>query len=150
MEGGIRQGGEGGGRLPLIEVAGRQHLGQHALERRLRAIFEVAYFTPQSVNRIEPTLAAEADHPIIAPVLRRVTAARLSFLTELYADLGLDPDTARQRALYSYSAFLGWLQLRRTAPDLAPETTHEGRRANPFLDDLARMLTSGAPGPTPP
>jgi AcrR family transcriptional regulator len=110
---------------------------------RLRAIFATAYFTQQSANRIEPALAAEADHPIIAPVLRRVTAARLSFLTELFADLGLDPDTARQRALYSYSAFLGWLQLRRTMPDLAPETAHEGRQAHRFLDDLAKTLTTG-------
>ncbi|MBO2453437.1 TetR/AcrR family transcriptional regulator [Actinomadura barringtoniae] len=116
---------------------------------RLRAIFEIALFTQQSPNRIEPALATEADHPVIAPVLRRVTTARLSFLTELFTDLGLDPDTARQRALYAYSAFLGWLQLRRTMPDLAPETTHEGRLANAFVDNLTQALTAGARDTTP-
>ncbi|WP_433469888.1 TetR/AcrR family transcriptional regulator [Spirillospora sp. CA-128828] len=113
---------------------------------RLRAILGIAYFTPESGNRVEPALATDADHPIIAPVLRRVTAARLRFLTELFTDLGLDPATARQRALYSYSAFLGWLQLRYTMPDLVPEARYEGPQAGPFLDDLVRMLAIGAPG----
>ena len=113
---------------------------------RLRAIFELAYFTPESANRVEPALAADADHPIVAPVLWRVTAARLHFLTALFADLGLDPATARQRALYSYGAFLGWLQLRRTMPGLAPETTHSGPQSQPYLDDLVKMLTIDAPG----
>jgi AcrR family transcriptional regulator len=116
---------------------------------RLRAILEGAYFTTESANRIEPALAADADHPIVAPVLRRVTATRLRFLIELFTDLGLDPATARQRALYSYSAFLGWLQLRRTMSDLVPEATYEGPQAGPFLDDLVRMLAIGAPGAAP-
>ena len=114
---------------------------------RLRAIFELAYFTPDSVNRVEPALAANAEHPIVAPVLRRVTDARLHFLTTLFTDLGLDPTIARQRALYSYSAFLGWLHLRRTMPGLAPETTYSGPQSQPYLDDLARILALDAPGP---
>jgi AcrR family transcriptional regulator len=113
-------------------------------QERLRAILELAYFTPGSANRVEPALAADAGHPIVAPALRRVTVARLRFLTELYTDLGLDPATARHRALVSYAAFIGWLQLRRTMPDLVPETTYEGTQARPLLDDLERMLAIGA------
>lgn len=116
---------------------------------RLRAILQGAYFTTESANRIEPALAADAGHPIVAPVLRRVTTARLGFLIELFTDLGLDPATARQRALYSYSAFLGWLQLRHTMSDLVPEATYEGSQAGPFLDDLVRMLAIDAPGTAP-
>lgn len=111
---------------------------------RLHAILELAYFTPGSANRVEPALAADAGHPLIAPALRRVTAARLRFLTELYTDLGLDPAAARRRALLSYAAFIGWLQLRRTMPDLVPETTYEGTQAKPLLDDLETVLAIGA------
>lgn len=112
---------------------------------RLRAILEIAFFTPEARNRVEPALAADSEHPIVAPFLRRVTTARLGFLTRIYTELGLDPATARRRALVSYSAFLGWIQLRRTMPDLVPEATYAGAPAGPFLADLETVLSLGAP-----
>lgn len=116
---------------------------------RLRAIFEIAFFTPEAGTRVEPALAADCEHPIVAPFLRRVTMARLGFLKRIYTELGFDPATARQRALVAYSSFLGWNQLRRTMPDVVPETTYEGPRAEPFLADLEAVMTRGPVRPEP-
>jgi AcrR family transcriptional regulator len=116
---------------------------------RFAEIFRIAFFGSRDRNRVEPALAADADHPVVAPVLRRATAARIAFLTDLSADLGLDQAEARQRALITYSTFVGWLQLRRSLPDVVPETTDETSAAEPFreylngmfLPDAARRLT---------
>lgn len=107
---------------------------------RFDEIFRIAFFGSRARNRVEPALAADAGHPIVSPVLRRVTAARIAFLTDLYAELGLDPAQARQRALITYSTFVGWLQLRRSLPDVVPETTEETTAAEPFRAYLTRMF----------
>ena len=107
---------------------------------RFDEIFRIAFFGPRSRNRVEPALAADADHPIVAPVLRRATAARIAFLTDLYVDLGLDPAQARRRALITYSTFVGWLQLRRSLPDVVPESTDESGSAEPFRAYLTGMF----------
>lgn len=107
---------------------------------RFDEIFRIAFFGPREGNRVEPALAADAGHPIVAPVLRRATAARIAFLTDLYVDLGLDPAQARRRALVTYSAFVGWLQLRRSLPDVVPEIMDETSSAEPFRAYLTRMF----------
>jgi len=47
-----------------------------------------------SVGRVELALQASASHPLVAPVLSRVTQRRLAFLTRLYTELGLSPARA--------------------------------------------------------
>jgi AcrR family transcriptional regulator len=109
-------------------------------EERFDEIFRIAFFGPRERNRVEPALAADAGHPIVAPVLRRATAARIAFLTDLYVDLGLAPAQARRRALITYSTFVGWLQLRRSLPDVVPEITDETSSAEAFRVYLTRMF----------
>lgn len=65
-------------------------------------------------------LLAAANHPIVAPVLERVTERRLSYLAAAFRELGMDPGGAENRALLAYSSYLGFLQLQRQnqAPDV--------------------------------
>ena len=61
-------------------------------------------------------LAAHADHPLIRPALEQVARRRMDDMTQAYRDLGLDPDTARQRAQLAFSAYLGFMTLLRHLP----------------------------------
>ncbi len=65
-------------------------------------------------------LCVAANHPIVAPVLERVTQRRLTHLGAAFRELGMAPADAENRALLAYSSYLGFLQLQRQkqAPDV--------------------------------
>jgi AcrR family transcriptional regulator len=67
-------------------------------------------------------LLASADHPLVAPTLMRVTAARLDYLTRLYGQMGQPKAAARRRALLTYSTYLGHIQLTHSTPDVLPRS----------------------------
>ena len=69
--------------------------------------------------RVELALQPTATHPLVAPVLARVTRRRLDYLTDVFAGLGFDRDTARERSVLAYTAYLGHAQLTAVA-DGAP------------------------------
>ena len=54
-------------------------------------------------------------------MLARVTRRRLDYLTDLFTSLGFDPDTARERSVLAYTAYLGHAQLTHATPGLAPD-----------------------------
>ncbi|MFJ5552313.1 TetR/AcrR family transcriptional regulator [Streptomyces sp. NPDC093225] len=110
---------------------------------RARALFAEALGS-EEIAGLEPALAAQTAHPAVADVVTRVTRARLGFLEEVFSDLGFGPADARHRALAGYAAYLGWLELRRTAPDLAPEARLGGPGAQAALDHLVGMVLSPA------
>lgn len=89
---------------------------------RLRALLTVALGgTPRRVGgTVELALQPSADHPLVAPVLRRVTRRRLDYLAAQFRALGFTPDEARQRSTLAYTAYLGHAQLAHATPDLAP------------------------------
>jgi AcrR family transcriptional regulator len=60
-------------------------------------------------------LAAASD-PRVAPVLERVTIARLATLERLFGEAGLEPAEARRRARLGYALYVGLIDLRRAAP----------------------------------
>jgi AcrR family transcriptional regulator len=107
-------------------------------ERLRRLIVTAVALDP--VAGLEPSLTAQADHPALAPVLRRVTRARLDFLTRCYRDLGAAPALARRRAVVAYAAYLGWLDLRQIAGDEVPETASDGRVARVAVQQLLDQL----------
>jgi AcrR family transcriptional regulator len=72
---------------------------------------------------IDAALLADAADPLVAPVLRRVTVARLGYTTRLFTLLGLGRAEARQRALLAYAAYVGHFALQRAAPALLPRRT---------------------------
>ncbi|MER7466939.1 TetR/AcrR family transcriptional regulator [Streptomyces sp. NPDC097981] len=114
---------------------------------RARMLFAVALGT-EEIAGLEPALVAHTAHPAVAEVVARVTRTRLDFLTEIFGGLGFGPQEARHRALSGYAAYLGWLELRRTASDTAPEALPEGPGAQAALDHLIGMIL--APPPAPP
>jgi len=90
-------------------------------------------------DRVGPALLASAAHPAVAPVLERVTAARLGLITVVFRRLGFTEAQARRRALLAYSSYLGHGQLAHSTPGVLP-ATRAGRRA--YLDDAIRALTT--------
>lgn len=62
----------------------------------------------------DAALLASASHPLVGPVVARATAARIRYLTETYAELGLGRPEARRRALLTSSAYLGLYALIRS------------------------------------
>ncbi|MEV8098907.1 TetR/AcrR family transcriptional regulator [Kitasatospora sp. NPDC085879] len=94
----------------------------------------------EKIAGLEPALVAQTAHPAVAAVVTRVTRARLAFLAEIFSDLGLGPQDARHRALAAYAAYLGWLELRRTAPEPAPEAQPDDTGAPAALDHLVDMI----------
>ncbi|MEU6071580.1 MULTISPECIES: TetR/AcrR family transcriptional regulator [Streptomyces] len=111
---------------------------------RLRALFTTA-LTEDPFTGLEPAIVAHSDHPAVAPVLRRVTRERLDFLTELYTRLGLDPEAARCQSITAYAAYLGWLELRRSAADIVPEVGASGGEAENGLAHLIAQLSDPSP-----
>ena len=111
---------------------------------RLRSLIRLAFKSAvQDVapaqggaGRVELALQASASHPLVAPALARVTTRRLDFLTALFTELGLSRARARDRALLTYTAFLGHAQLAHATPGLLPK----GRAFRAHIDQIVETL----------
>lgn len=106
---------------------------------RLRALFAEA-FGDEGVVGLEPALLANADHPAVAPVLARVTERRIGLLGELYEGLGLPSEDARRCAIEAYATYLGWMELRRAAPQVVPEVAGVDEAGREALDHMVERL----------
>jgi AcrR family transcriptional regulator len=77
---------------------------------RLRELFKrVSREMPSHV--IYAALMQSLDHPLVQPVMARVSQRRLDVLTLAYRQAGLDRQQAQHRARLAYSAYTGFLQL---------------------------------------
>ena len=99
---------------------------------RLRKLLAVAIGGHDSV---ELALQPNADHPLVAPVLARVTERRLAYLTALFTEIGFPPAEARHRSRLAYAAYLGHAQLRHATPALA-------ENGSAYVDAAIATLTS--------
>jgi len=104
---------------------------------RLRRLLAIV-FRDAEEDRIEHAVHAAGAHPQVAPVLARVTQARLGFLETIFRDLGLTPARGRDRARITYAAYLGHLQLRAIDPDGGPSA----RAVQRYADELLAVLTA--------
>lgn len=77
---------------------------------RLRELFRRVSREMQS-HVIYSALLRALDHPVVQPVMSRVSQRRIDFLTVAYRQLGLDRVTASYRARLAYAAYAGFLQL---------------------------------------
>ncbi len=84
--------------------------------KRLVSLARLAYERAARGSDAQAGVLAAAGDPRVAPVLKRVTATRLAFLTRLYTDLGLTPEAARRHARLAYTVYLGIADLRRAEP----------------------------------
>jgi AcrR family transcriptional regulator len=83
---------------------------------RLRAVM-IAALTDRFGGLRDAALLSSATDPLIKPVVARVTARRLRYLTDTYAQMGLTRARARRRALLSYTAYLGLFEYLRVRLD---------------------------------
>jgi AcrR family transcriptional regulator len=83
-------------------------------ETRLRRLFDLV-FRDGTAGRVDLALLADADDPLVAPVLARVTRQRLDYLVHTISSLGHARQEAQHRALLSYTSYLGLLVTQRAA-----------------------------------
>jgi AcrR family transcriptional regulator len=121
-------------------IDGLESGGAPATER-LRQLF-TRVFAPQARTDADLALLADADHPLVASALADVTEQRLGYITALFRELGFPPARARRRAMLAYSAYLGQLQLLRSAPDLLPKP---GPARTALADDILATLLADRP-----
>jgi AcrR family transcriptional regulator len=112
------------------------------LRRLLRVAMGESHGRPGAA--VELALQPTASHPLVAPVLARVTRRRLGYLSALFLELGFPDDEARQRSVLAYTAYLGHTQLAHATPDLAPSGP---AYAEVVVAALLARVTSGSPRP---
>lgn len=77
---------------------------------RMRALFKmVAHEYPSHV--VYSAVHKAADHPVVQPIIERVSKRRLDYLTASYRQVGLGREDAQYRARLTYAAYIGFLQL---------------------------------------
>lgn len=77
---------------------------------RLRALFLVVAHEARS-HIIYSELLKALDHPIVKPVIERVSGRRLDYLTASFRQAGMNRTDAQHRARLAYAAYVGFLQL---------------------------------------
>ena len=77
---------------------------------RLRALFVVVAHEARS-HIIYSELLKALDHPIVKPVIERVSGRRLDYLTASFRQAGMNRTDAQHRARLAYAAYVGFLQL---------------------------------------
>jgi AcrR family transcriptional regulator len=88
-------------------------------------------------DRIEVALLATADHPLVAPVMRRVTERRVSYVASLFEELGVPPAEARRRSLLAVSVYLGHVQFAHAAPGTLPSDPDEWQL---HIEEMSEIL----------
>ena len=75
------------------------------------------------LHRIYAALLQGLDHPLVKPMMTRVSRRRMDLLEVAFRQAGLDQDMARHRARLTYAAYVGFLQLNLTLE--LPHLSHE-------------------------
>jgi AcrR family transcriptional regulator len=100
---------------------------------RLLWLFRVVFSDTAGVG-IDVALLADAEDPAVAGALGRVAAKRIRYIEAQFKLLG--SKTSSDRAVLTYTAFVGLAQLRRTTPALAPQ----GRGSSRYLTNITQWL----------
>jgi AcrR family transcriptional regulator len=91
-----------------------------------------------ALGGVELALQATARHPLVAPVLARVTRRRLAYLAGLFTELGFPPAEASRRGLLAYTAYLGHAQLVHATSELLPA----GEALDAYIEGVISTLLS--------
>ncbi len=78
--------------------------------KRLRELFRLTSREMRS-HKIYAALLRASDHPVVAPVMDRVSQERMLYLARVFEQAGMDSIAANHRARLAYSAYIGLLQL---------------------------------------
>ena len=74
--------------------------------KRLRELFRLTSREMRS-HKIYAALLKAADHPVVAPVMDRVSHERMAYLARVFQQAGMDHEAAEHRARLAYSAYVG-------------------------------------------
>lgn len=77
---------------------------------RLRELFQLVAHEPRT-HIIYSELLKALDHPVVKPVLSRVSLRRMEYLTASFRQAGMPRQEAQNRARLAYAAYVGFLQL---------------------------------------
>lgn len=99
-----------------------------------------AGFVGRLGGAIDAALLADAAHPLVGPVLRRVARKRLDYTSDAFAAMGLSRRAADERALLAYAAYLGHCALQRAAPGVLPR----GTAAASYVEHVVATLVTDA------
>ncbi|MDX1549634.1 TetR/AcrR family transcriptional regulator [Novilysobacter spongiicola] len=77
---------------------------------RLRALFDLVAHEYKS-HVVYSELLKALDHPVVQPVIGRVSQRRFDYLTASFRQAGLPRTEAQHRARLAYAAYVGFLQL---------------------------------------
>ena len=77
---------------------------------RLRELFRRTGHEAKS-HVIYSALLRALDHPMVHPVIARMSQQRTDFLARAYREIGMSDDVAAYRARLAYAAYVGFLQL---------------------------------------
>ncbi|WP_285665000.1 TetR/AcrR family transcriptional regulator [Actinorhabdospora filicis] len=114
-------------------------------EAKLRKLFTTVIAFGLS-HRIELSLLGSRDHPAVGPVLQRVAERRVTYVRELFEEVGFTPEEAHHRATLGVSIYLGHTQLAHTARAALPENVDAL-----ITSAIDALLTAPTPAPpTPP
>jgi AcrR family transcriptional regulator len=105
---------------------------------RLRQLFHLVAHEVKS-HVIYAELLKALDHPVVQPVMQRVSERRLDYLTASFRQAGLARVEAQQRARLTYAAYLGFLQLSLQLHQ--PRLNHEEFEA--YVDHVMATLIPG-------
>jgi AcrR family transcriptional regulator len=108
--------------------------------QRLRTVISAA-LTDRAGGERDAALAAAARHPLVRPVVERVTARRLKYMTEAFAELGLPKQQARRRATLLYLGYLGLYEYQRTGIGAALDERGLRAYADELLDALVPTVS---------
>ena len=102
---------------------------------RLRELFHRVRREVQS-HRIYAALLQASDHPLVQPVIERISRRRLALLTDAYREAGFAARDAAHRARLAYTAYSGFLQLNQRHG--MPRMDHEEYEA--YVDHVITTL----------
>ncbi|MBZ0222416.1 MAG: TetR/AcrR family transcriptional regulator [Dokdonella sp.] len=88
---------------------------------RLRELIRQVSRKRQS-HAVFAALFRTLDQPLVGPLVERVSARRIAFLTDAFRHAGFDANTAANRARLAFSAYVGFVQLAQIGQ---PRMTHE-------------------------
>lgn len=106
---------------------------------RLGALFRWVSGEAQA-HRIYAALLQALDHPLVQPLMTRVSQRRMELLELAFRQAGLDRDAAHHRARLTYAAYVGFLQLNLTLG--LPHLSHEQYDA--YVEHLIEVLVPAA------
>ncbi|HET6500021.1 MAG TPA: TetR/AcrR family transcriptional regulator [Amycolatopsis sp.] len=119
-----------------VIVAVEASSSEPVAENRLRRLFKEVPAAGGG-DDVEVALLAEARHPQVSAALRRVAERRISYVTQVFVDLGFSHAEAQRRGLLSYTFHTGQISLLHADPDALPRTRQDRRH---YLDTLIHTL----------